>query len=78
VGGRLEGLDAFGEDGAAAAQEIDTVGTCLPERGGHGEANPWGGAVSLPLRNVEGTEDGSEVLGCWGNSGTGSHHRLRL
>lgn len=46
VGGRLEGLDAFGEDGAAAAQEIDTVGTCLPERGGHGEANPTASACN--------------------------------
>lgn len=49
LGGRLEGLDVFGKDGVAAAQEIDPVGTCLPERGGHGEANPWGGVVSLPL-----------------------------
>lgn len=77
MGGCLEGLDAFGEDGAAAAQEIDPVGTCLPERGGHGEANPWSGAVSLPLRNVEETEGGSGVVGWWDNSGIGSHHCLR-
>ena len=77
MGGRLEGLDAFSEDGAAAAQEIDPVGSCLPERGGHGEANAWGGAVSLPLWSAEEIEGGSGVVGWWGDSGTGSHHCLR-